>query len=91
MSDKGLDEDLDEGASSPSLDDEIVGSLRDLAGSAERLVSSISGGLEDAEGRVREGLDQAEETIRNHPLAALGIAAGLGFVIGLMIGSGGDE
>lgn len=38
----------------------------------------------DAEAQLRQGYAQAETAVRDNPAAAVGIAAGIGFVLGLM-------
>ena len=38
----------------------------------------------DAEARIKTGYAQAETAVRDNPAAAVGIAAGLGFVLGLL-------
>lgn len=73
---------IDEGGS-------FVDMLADLGKAAQETAATLSDGLGNAEDAVRDGLDEAERTIREHPLLAIGIAAGLGFVLGLVIrGSG---
>lgn len=37
---------------------------------------------------IRHGVDQTEEQIKDHPWAAVGIAAGIGLVLGLLINRG---
>ena len=67
----------------------LIDFLADLGRSAQETADSISAGVHDAEGTVRQGLEDAETSIRDHPLLAVGIAAGLGFMLGLMLrGSG---
>ena len=65
------------------------GGTRDVIGEigevAERVVEALSSGVEDAEDSLRDGLVQAEETVRKHPLAALGVAAGVGFLVGVLV------
>ena len=51
---------------------------------AEKLKQDARDGLTEAELRARGAYDQAETAVRDNPAAALGIAAGLGFVLGLM-------
>lgn len=79
-------------------DREDGGSLADmlveLGKAAEESAGTLKEGLGNAEVTVREGIEQAEDTIREHPLMAIGIAAGLGFVLGLLLrgaGAGDDE
>ncbi len=67
----------------------LVDLLSDLEKAAEETAATLSDDIGDAEDTVREGLDQAAHTIRQHPLLAVGAAAGLGFVLGLLMrGSG---
>jgi ElaB/YqjD/DUF883 family membrane-anchored ribosome-binding protein len=37
---------------------------------------------------IRRGVDQTEEQIKDHPWAAVGIAAGVGLLLGLLINRG---
>ncbi len=63
--------------------------LTDLGKAAQDTASSLSDTVGDGEAAVRAGLEEAEGTIRQHPLLAVGIAAGVGFVLGLLLrGSG---
>lgn len=64
---------------------EVLGEIGEVA---ERVVRALGSGVEDAEESVRDGLVQAEETIRRHPLAALGVAAGVGFLVGVLVSRG---
>jgi len=76
------------GAASDVADGSEAGFVDLLAGlgkAAEETVATLSDGLGDAEDAVRDGLEGAESTIREHPLLAVGIAAGLGFVLGLLM------
>ena len=63
--------------------------LSDLGKAAQDTAASLSDTVGDGEAAVRAGLEEAEGTIRQHPLLAVGIAAGVGFVLGLLLrGSG---
>ena len=78
--------------------DKLMQDLRDVVvaaeellgagGSAERL-DEIRGRAEEALRAARarlEGVEQRlEDQVRRHPLAALGIAAGVGIVLGLLL------
>lgn len=62
--------------------DKLNSLLNDLghkAGDAQRRVR------EQTEQSVREGLHQTEAAIKDKPFAAVGIAAGVGFLLGLLI------
>ncbi len=66
--------------------------LVDLGKVARESSATLADGIGEAEDAVRDGLQQAEENIRTHPLLAIGIAAGLGFVLGLLLrGSGQND
>lgn len=65
--------------------DRLLDTLSGLGEAAEETLRTLQDGLGGAEDSVREGLEKAEDTIREHPLAAVGLAAGLGFVLGLLI------
>ncbi len=45
--------------------------------------------VQTASEKSTEALDLADEWVRENPWAALGIAAGVGLVLGLLLGSGG--
>ena len=62
--------------------DRLMQELRDVLAAAEELLSATSG--ESAE-RIKEVRSRTEEAIRKHPLTALGVAAGVGLVLGLLL------
>jgi len=63
--------------------------LTDLGQAAKDTAATLSDTVGDGEAAVRAGLEEAESTIKQHPLLAVGIAAGVGFVLGLLLrGSG---
>ena len=68
--------------------DKLMKELRDAVAAAEELLSTASPSPERIK-EVRERLEGAgaelEKQVRRHPLAALGIAAGIGLVIGLLL------
>jgi ElaB/YqjD/DUF883 family membrane-anchored ribosome-binding protein len=66
--------------------------LADLSTAAQETAAALADNVEEGEAVVRAKLDEAESTIRDHPLLAVGIAAGVGFMLGLMLsGSGRDN
>jgi len=66
--------------------------LTDLGKAAQDTAASLSDTVGDGEAAVRAGLEEAENTIRQHPLLAVGIAAGVGFMLGLLLrGSGQND
>jgi ElaB/YqjD/DUF883 family membrane-anchored ribosome-binding protein len=68
--------------------DKLMKELRDAVAAAEELLSAASPSAERIK-EVRERLEGAgaelEAQVRRHPLAELGIAAGIGLVIGLLL------
>lgn len=62
--------------------DRLMQEFRDLLAAAEELLSATSG--ESAQ-RIKEMRSRTEEAVRSHPLAALGIAAAVGLVLGLLL------
>ena len=62
--------------------DRLMQELRDVLAAAEELLSA--GSSESAE-RMQEMRGRIEEAVRNHPLAALGIAAAIGLVLGVLL------
>jgi ElaB/YqjD/DUF883 family membrane-anchored ribosome-binding protein len=81
---KGEDQVEDEGAIGGAGN-----TISEIGEVAERVIQALGSGVDDAEDSVREGLVQAEKTIREHPLAALGMAAGVGFLVGVLMTRGG--
>lgn len=65
---------------------QVLGEIGEVA---TRVVEELGSGLGNAEDSLRTGLGRAEETVRKHPLAALGVAAGVGFLIGVLMTRGG--
>jgi ElaB/YqjD/DUF883 family membrane-anchored ribosome-binding protein len=65
--------------------------LADLGKAAEETAANFARDLGGAESVVRDGLEQAEATIRERPLLALGLAAGLGFVLGALLRGRGNS
>jgi ElaB/YqjD/DUF883 family membrane-anchored ribosome-binding protein len=61
-----------------------------LRGAANEQVEALreqgEAALRDARTRGQDALSQAEESIRENPATAVGIAAGLGFLFGLIFG-----
>lgn len=68
--------------------DGLLDDLGDRVGDADRAVRE---GLARAEQAVREGVDETETRIRERPFLAIGVAAALGFVLGLAAGVGSRE
>ena len=65
------------GARKPSTEQEISRELDELRSQLQNLTSTVT----DAAGRqIRSSQESLETAIRNNPLAAVGIAAGLGFL-----------
>jgi len=56
--------------------DKLMDDLRTVVAQAEDLLKSAAG----------DGGEKLEEQVRRHPLAAVGIAAGVGLLIGLLLG-----
>lgn len=68
--------------------DKLMQELRDVVAAAEELLAAAS----PSEERMKEIRDRAEgargeleEQVKKHPVAALGIAAGVGLVLGLLL------
>lgn len=68
--------------------DGLLDGLGDRVGDADRAVRE---GLVRAEQAVRDGVDETETRIRERPFLAIGVAAALGFVLGLAAGVGSRE
>jgi ElaB/YqjD/DUF883 family membrane-anchored ribosome-binding protein len=54
----------------------------------DRLLHDLGEKAGDTGKHLRKGLDQTEEQIKDHPWAAVGIAAGAGLLLGLLINRG---
>ena len=78
--------------------DKLLQELRDVVIAAEELLGAGGSAerLEEIRGRAEEALRAArarlegmevhlEDQVRRHPLAALGIAAGVGILLGLLL------
>lgn len=79
--------------------DKLMQELRDVVAAAEELLSAAAPSAEkmkDIRDRAEEALrgarerlagagDDLEQQVRKHPVAALGIAAGIGLVLGLLL------
>ena len=57
--------------------DKLLQELRETMAAAEKLISA-------ARSEGADGLRELEDQVRKHPYAALGIAAAVGLVIGLL-------
>jgi ElaB/YqjD/DUF883 family membrane-anchored ribosome-binding protein len=89
------------GHSMDAASERVMGEFRAVAAAAEELLGAAAGAqeserLEEVRARTEEALRTArgrlegagrelEEQVRRHPLAALGIAATLGIVLGVLI------
>ena len=49
-------------------------------------LESAKGSCHQAEERLREGMREADELIREHPYESMGIGFGIGMLIGLLLG-----
>ncbi|MFL6624136.1 MAG: YqjD family protein [Sulfurifustaceae bacterium] len=68
---------------------QAVDTLSEYGGRAEDRLRSTT---QVAGDRSREIMDQVREYVLEHPVAAIGIAAGVGFVLGMLVRpSGADE
>jgi len=62
--------------------EKLIKEFRDVVAAAEALLGASAAGSNE---RFRDLRGRAEEQIRAHPLAAAGIAAGIGLVVGLLL------
>jgi ElaB/YqjD/DUF883 family membrane-anchored ribosome-binding protein len=65
--------------------DKLNAVLTDLRVKARETEKVVRKNLAQAEKSVKHGVQHTETKIREYPLAAVGIAAGLGFIIGLLV------
>lgn len=68
--------------------DEIVHALQELGKVAGRAGETLRQNVAHAPDAVRDGIAQTEDRIRDKPLTAIGIAAGVGLLLGLLINRG---
>jgi ElaB/YqjD/DUF883 family membrane-anchored ribosome-binding protein len=70
------------------LGEQIAALRADLVKLAETVSSDVSDGIGSAGRQIsqsgRDARDSATATVLDHPLAAVGIAAGLGLLVGLV-------
>lgn len=65
--------------------DDIVHSLQELGQVAGRAGESLRSNIGRAPEAVRDGIGHTEEKIRERPLTSIGVAAGVGLLLGLLI------
>jgi ElaB/YqjD/DUF883 family membrane-anchored ribosome-binding protein len=80
--------------------DKLMQELRDVVTAAEELLAATgsqnaehlkeirdrtANALQGARERLEGASDEVEERVRKHPYAALGIAAGVGLIIGILL------
>jgi len=53
---------------------------------AQRMAAMGEAGLADAQRQATDAYSQAETRVRENPATAMGMAAGLGFLVGLIMG-----
>ena len=64
----------------------VARSIADLADSVKRLAAEqIGSSVEDVQDKALEKLGEVEAAIRRNPGQATAIAAGIGFVVGLIL------
>ncbi len=81
--------------------DKLMGELRDVVAAAEELLKATAGehgervdeiraraeeSLRTARARLESVGGQLDDQVREHPWAAVGIAAGVGLVLGILLG-----
>jgi ElaB/YqjD/DUF883 family membrane-anchored ribosome-binding protein len=62
--------------------EKLIKEFRDVVAAAEELLGASAAGSNE---RFRDLRGRTEEQIRAHPLAAVGIAAGIGLVVGVLL------
>jgi ElaB/YqjD/DUF883 family membrane-anchored ribosome-binding protein len=65
--------------------DKLNAVLTDLRGKARETEKAVRQHLTQAQTSVKQGVQHTETKIKEYPLAAVGIAAGIGFIIGLLV------
>jgi len=65
--------------------DESYESARSARDKLNGVLSDLSSRGKQAEASLKQGVDVTERKIRDNPLAAVGIAAGVGLLLGLLI------
>ncbi|MGH8687341.1 MAG: glycine zipper domain-containing protein [Burkholderiales bacterium] len=74
--------------------DKLMSDLKAVVRDAEALISAAAGAAGErlnetgavARDEAREAAREIEAQVRDHPWAAIGIAAGVGLVLGLLLG-----
>jgi len=74
-------------AATETAGDKLMQELRDVVAAAEEMLATGADSERVREIRARlEGAgDELEARVRKHPYAALGIAAGVGLIIGILL------
>ncbi len=62
--------------------DEVRSRAEESVRSARQKIDALQG---DVAARTREAAKAADDYVRNHPWSAIGVAAGVAFVIGLLV------
>lgn len=64
--------------------------INELRGRLTAAVHSARGTCEDLQGKaadqIRRGLRETDQTVRSHPWEAVGVAFGIGVVVGILLG-----
>ena len=90
----GADEAVDLGERSGGIREvidglaELVGSRRALGGAVVKALSAreaLETVQQDAHTRYRQKVDSTERYVRDNPWQSLGIAAGVGFLVGILV------
>ncbi len=77
------------GASTSARLEELLGRAEEKARTLAASLGTDAGALgEEALGRGREAVDQAGKRVQDNPIAALLIALGFGFILGVIFGPG---
>ena len=70
-----------------SAGDKLMQELRDVVAAAEEMLAAgaDSERVKEIRARLEGAGDELEARVRKHPYAALGIAAGVGLIIGILL------
>ena len=74
-----------EGTFASTAREKLNSALGELSVKADEAGRVVKKGLSQAEVSVRQGMDVTERRIRENPLVSVGIAAGVGLILGLLI------
>jgi ElaB/YqjD/DUF883 family membrane-anchored ribosome-binding protein len=71
-----------------SAEEHFFDKAQSLRNALQNTLGNLSDGIHEGQEKIRQGVDTAEQRIRDQPLATVGAAALAGLVIGLLLNRG---